>query len=64
MDTDPDLLRQRRDDIRRRTEAWLLDLMLANGAGRILTPAEHVCLLEARAEIEALSRQLEWAALS
>ena len=64
MDTDPDVLRERRDDIRRRTEAWLLDLMLANGAGMVLTPAQHLQLLQARKQIEHLTDQLAWAAVT
>jgi hypothetical protein len=59
---DTNSLRAQREAIRRRTEAWLLEVMLARGAGAILAPHEHLRVLQARKDIEELSDQLTWAA--
>jgi hypothetical protein len=61
---DSDSLRTRRETLRRTTEIWLLELMLARGADVILRPHEHLRLLEARALIEELSDELVRAAVS
>jgi hypothetical protein len=55
---DADALRQQRASIRRDTEVWLLDLMVAAGAGAVLAPDQHLRVLQARKAIEILSCQL------
>ncbi|WP_406816188.1 hypothetical protein [Mycobacterium sp. M23085] len=61
---DADSLRAQREAIRRKTQSWLLDIMLAHGAGAVLTRRQHLRVLQARKDIETLSDQLTWAAVS
>lgn len=55
---DASSLRAQREAIRRNTQSWLLDLMLDHGADAVLTPAQHLRVLQARKDIESLSDQL------